>query len=292
MLNLYTRYFLGFLEPATPIMEGIIDFHNYIFFFLVLILVFVFTFMCNILLYFWYFFELPSNRWDVAFRTFMYNNNKVTHGTVLEVIWTSIPALILISIAFPSFSLLYSMDELMMPSFTLKVIGHQWYWSYEYTDTEVFIENYKSSVLGKKENKAVDTSVAVNDFMELAETDLSSYSKGLDFDSYMVPESDLNLGDRRMLEVTEAVVLPINTYIRILVSSADVLHSFAVPSLGLKVDAVPGRLNQLSVFIKRQGVFYGQCSEICGVSHGMMPITVRAVNLQDYAGWLLALSSK
>jgi heme/copper-type cytochrome/quinol oxidase subunit 2 len=130
----------------------------------------------------------------------------------------------------------------------------------------------------------------LKDAIANSESILNANKLSVDFDSYMVPESDLNLGDHRLLEVTEHVVLPINTYVRILVSSADVLHSFAVPSLGLKVDAVPGRLNQLSVYIKRQGVFYGQCSELCGVSHGMMPITVRAVNLEDYVRWLLSMS--
>ena len=122
----------------------------------------------------------------------------------------------------------------------------------------------------------------------------SQVSKFLDveFDSYMVPEAELKLGDRRMLEVTESVVLPVNTYVRVLVTSADVLHSFSVNSLGVKVDAVPGRLNQVSVYMKRQGVFYGQCSEICGVSHGMMPIVIRGVGMEDYVDWLAALSAK
>lgn len=306
--------------------------------------------MCNILIYFWYFFENPSNKWDIFFRDFIFFNNKVTHGTVLEMVWTTIPAFILISIAFPSFSLLYSMDEVMMPAFTLKVIGHQWYWSYEYTDQAV-LDMYNSA-LNNKEEKAldnVDLSASKIDLKENAvleklveekfenfkeknsysylmslyldwnkkgiknllefsvihsddyinklkeaisnsESILNANKLNVDFDSYMVPESDLNLGDHRLLEVTEHVVLPVNTYVRILVSSADVLHSFAVPSLGLKVDAVPGRLNQLSVYIKRHGVFYGQCSELCGVSHGMMPITIRAVNLEDYVRWLLSLS--
>ena len=350
MLNFLNKLFLGFSEPATPIMERIIDFHKYIFFFLVLIFVFVFTVMCNILIYFWYFFENPSNKWDIFFRDFIFFNNKVTHGTVLEMVWTTIPAFILISIAFPSFSLLYSMDEVMMPAFTLKVIGHQWYWSYEYTDQAV-LDMYNSA-LNNKEEKAldnVDLSASKIDLKENAvleklveekfenfkeknsysylmslyldwnkkgiknllefsvihsddyinklkeaisnsESILNANKLNVDFDSYMVPESDLNLGDHRLLEVTEHVVLPVNTYVRILVSSADVLHSFAVPSLGLKVDAVPGRLNQLSVYIKRHGVFYGQCSELCGVSHGMMPITIRAVNLEDYVRWLLSLS--
>ena len=320
------------------------------FFFLVLIFVFVFTVMCNILIYFWYFFENPSNKWDIFFRDFIFFNNKVTHGTVLEMVWTTIPAFILISIAFPSFSLLYSMDEVMMPAFTLKVIGHQWYWSYEYTDQAV-LDMYNSALNNKEEKVLdnVDLSASKIDLKENAvleklveekfenfkeknsysylmslyldwnkkgiknllefsvihsddyinklkeaisnsESILNANKLNVDFDSYMVPESDLNLGDHRLLEVTEHVVLPVNTYVRILVSSADVLHSFAVPSLGLKVDAVPGRLNQLSVYIKRHGVFYGQCSELCGVSHGMMPITIRAVNLEDYVRWLLSLS--
>jgi len=353
ILNFFNKLFFGFPEPATPIMEGIVDFHNYIFFFLVLVSVFVFTLMFNILVYFWYFFENPTNKWDVLFRDFVFFNNKVTHGTVLEIIWTSIPALILISIAFPSFSLLYSMDEVMMPAFTLKVIGHQWYWSYEYTDQAVgdifstlsekkdsgFNNVLKDLPLSFDKVNLKDSSVLkglvdekyesfkqevssnylmslyldwnqqgiknllefnilhsadylnkMNENYNLDTVSLSNDKVSIDFDSYMVPESDLNLGDHRLLEVTEHVVLPINTYIRVLVSSSDVLHSFAVPSLGLKVDAVPGRLNQLAVYIKRQGVFYGQCSELCGVSHGMMPITIRAVNLEDYVRWLLSVS--
>lgn len=292
------KLFLGFSEPATPIMEGIVDFHNYIFFFLVLIFIFVFTILCNIALYFWYFFEKPSNKWDILFRNFIYSNNNVTHGTLLEIVWTVVPALILMVIAFPSFSLLYSMDEVMMPAFTLKVVGHQWYWSYEYSD-EFALEESK---LSSEKSVAVSSENKDDNFVNYLKIALSNYknneplsktvSVDFDFDSYMVPEADLNLGDRRLLEVTEQVVLPINTYIRILVSSVDVLHSFAVPSLGIKADAVPGRLNQMSVYIKRQGVFYGQCSEICGVSHGMMPITVRAVEMDDYLKWLVSHNSK
>lgn len=348
MLNFYTKLFLGFQEPATPIMEGIIDFHNYIFFFLVLIFVFVFTMMCNILLYFWYVYEHPSKKWDLMFREFIYTNNRITHGTVLEIVWTIIPALILISIAFPSFSLLYSMDEVMMPAFTLKVVGHQWYWSYEYTDQNhvdfvksVFFKNYfvnedeldfeissfikeittakdyDLSKMGLEEKITLLKQLSSDYFSnEINNLDKSSISKlqtsidsidavrldyeslmpkvieSTDFDSYMVPETDLNLGDHRLLEVTESVVIPVNTYVRMLVTAADVLHSFAVPSLGVKADAVPGRLNQISVYVKRHGVFYGQCSEICGVSHGMMPIVIRAVSLEDYIKWLVSMGPK
>jgi cytochrome c oxidase subunit 2 len=153
-------------------------------------------------------------------------------------------------IAVPSFALLYSMDEIVDPSITLKAIGHQWYWTYELSD---YSENDENSIV---------------------------------FDSYMVPEDDLTLGQLRLLEVDNRVVLPIQTHVRVLVTAADVLHSWAVPSLGVKCDAVPGRLNQTSIFLQRPGVFYGQCSEICGVNHGFMPIVVEGVSLDEYITWL------
>jgi len=139
------------------------------------------------------------------------------------------------------------MDEMIDPALTLKVVGHQLYWSYEFSDYVT---------LDGGEN--------------------------LDFDSYMLALGDLTLGNLRLLEVDNRVVLPINTHIRIIVTAADVLHSWAIPSFGLKVDACPGRLNQTSLFIKREGTYYGQCSEICGVNHGFMPIVVKAVDLDSY----------
>jgi cytochrome c oxidase subunit 2 len=142
------------------------------------------------------------------------------------------------------------MDEIVDPSITLKAIGHQWYWTYELSD---YSENDENSIV---------------------------------FDSYMVPEDDLTLGQLRLLEVDNRVVLPIQTHVRVLVTAADVLHSWAVPSLGVKCDAVPGRLNQTSIFLQRPGVFYGQCSEICGVNHGFMPIVVEGVSLDEYITWL------
>ena len=137
------------------------------------------------------------------------------------------------------------------PALTLKVVGHQWYWSYEFSDY-VTLDG----------------------------------GKNLDFDSYMLALGDLTLGNLRLLEVDNRVVLPINTHIRIIVTAADVLHSWAIPSFGLKVDACPGRLNQTSLFIKREGTYYGQCSEICGVNHGFMPICIEAVSLEDYVAWI------
>lgn len=160
------------------------------------------------------------------------------------------PSLILVVVALPSFALLYSIDEVVDPSITVKCVGHQWFWSYEYSDFEARLGN-------------------------------------INFDSYMIPEDELELGELRLLEVGNRVVLPTSTHIRILVTAADVLHSWAVPSLGVKVDACPGRLNQTSIFFLRSGVFFGQCSEICGVGHANMPIVVESVTPENYVSWLV-----
>lgn len=227
---------LGFQDPATPIMQGIIDLHHDISFFLFSIVVFVGWMLARTL---WHFNSttnpIPS---------------KIIHGTTIEIIWTITPSLILVFIAIPSFALLYSMDEVVDPAITLKAIGHQWYWSYEYSDY-----NTEDETL-------------------------------INFDSYMIPEDDLELGQLRLLEVDNRVVVPVKTHIRVLITAADVLHSWAVPSLGVKCDAVPGRLNQVQMFLKREGVFYGQCSELCGANHAFMPIVVEGVNLENYMNWV------
>jgi cytochrome c oxidase subunit 2 len=227
---------IGFQDPATPVAEGIQDLHHDVFFFILVILVFVVWMLGRTL---WHF---GASRNPVP--------SKIIHGTTIEIAWTVTPSLILMVIAVPSFALLYSMDEVVDPALTLKAIGHQWYWTYEYSDY----------------SDADDGSLV--------------------FDSYMIPEDDLELGQLRLLEVDNRVVLPVQTHIRVIVTAADVLHSWAVPSLGLKCDAVPGRLNQTSLFLKREGVFYGQCSELCGVNHGFMPIVVEGVALQDYLTWV------
>jgi len=227
---------IGFQDPATPIAQGIQDLHNDIFFFMIFILTFVVWMLGRTL---WHFQEsknpIPT---------------KIIHGTTIEVAWTVTPSLILMIIAIPSFALLYSMDEVVDPAVTVKAIGHQWYWSYEYSD---YTTSDNQSIL---------------------------------FDSYMIPEDDLEIGQLRLLEVDHRVVLPIHTHVRMIITAADVLHSWAVPSLGVKCDAVPGRLNQTSLFLNREGVFYGQCSEICGTNHGFMPIVVEGVSLEDYISWI------
>jgi cytochrome c oxidase subunit 2 len=228
---------LGFQDSATPGFTGLVTLHNTIGFYLIVISFGVF--------------------WVLGSLMYNYNTTKspiahkyLTHGTILELIWTVSPALILIAIAFPSFRLLYLLDEVISPTITIKVVGHQWYWSYEYSDY------------------------------------VTDGGEAIDFDSYMIPESDLETGQFRLLEVDNKLIIPVDCHIRLIVTGSDVLHSFAVPSLGIKLDAVPGRLNQVSILAERTGTFYGQCSEICGVLHGFMPIAVEAVSIQDYLAWV------
>jgi cytochrome c oxidase subunit 2 len=240
---------LGFQDPATPIMEGIIDLHNYIFFYLIIIFVLVAWILCNILATFCFRLHNPNLEDDfIILRTSLFEIRNITHLSILEIIWTITPSVILMLIAIPSFALLYAMDEVLNPIITFKAIGHQWYWSYEFSDYD--------------ENKDIS------------------------FDSNMLYTDELVEGEHRLLAVDNPIVLPTNVHIRVIITSMDVLHSWAVPSLGVKVDGCPGRLNQAFIFLKRQGVFYGQCSELCGVNHGFMPIVVKAVSLKDYSNWI------
>jgi len=204
---------LGFQDAATPMAEGMIDFHHYLMFFLIVICSMVFWMLYRVIVLF----NESENP----------GAQKFTHSSTLEIAWTLLPAFILLLIAAPSFSLLYSLDENIDPDLTLKIIGHQWYWSYEYSDS--FISK-----------------------------DLSSFEMvdGITFDSYLVTEDDLQLGQLRLLEVDNRVVLPTGRHIRILITSTDVLHSWAVPSFGVKVDACPGRLSQASLYILREGFFF------------------------------------
>ncbi|AEM23555.1 cytochrome c oxidase subunit II (mitochondrion) [Fukomys damarensis] len=216
---------LGFQDATSPIMEELLYFHDH-----TLMIVFLIS---SLVLY--------------TISTML--STKLTHTNTMnaqeiEMVWTILPAMILILIALPSLRILYMIDEINDPSLTVKTLGHQWYWSYEYTDYE-----------------------------ELC------------FDSYMVPSTDLKPGELRLLEVDNRVVLPMKTPVRMLISSEDVLHSWAVPSLGLKTDAVPGRLNQTTLMSSRPGLFYGQCSEICGSNHSFMPIVIEMVPLKTFESW-------
>jgi len=226
---------LFFQDNATPQMEGLEELHNNIMFYLAIILFAVSWMMISII---------------INFKNKKISNKYVNHGTLVELIWTITPALILILIAFPSFKLLYLMDEVIDPSLVIHGQGHQWYWSYEYPDF------------------------------------LNSDGDFIEFDSYLVPESDLEEGALRMLEVDNRVIIPEITHTRFIVTAADVIHSFAIPALGVKCDAYPGRLNQFSVLINRLGTFYGQCSEICGILHSSMPIVVESISLDKFLHWL------
>nr|YP_009434653.1 cytochrome c oxidase subunit 2 [Tectus pyramis]ATF29385.1 cytochrome c oxidase subunit 2 [Tectus pyramis] len=221
---------LGFQDAASPLMEQLIYFHDHAMLVLVLII------------------SLVSYA-AVSLMTNKYISRYVLEGQEIETIWTILPAIVLIFLALPSLRLLYLLDEVGSCAFTIKSIGHQWYWSYEYSDL-----------------------------------------LNIEFDSYMVPTDELESGQFRLLEVDHRVVVPVQTDIRILVSSADVIHSWAVPSLGVKADAVPGRLNQLSFFVKYPGVFYGQCSEICGANHSFMPIVLEAVQINEFMKWVMAVA--
>nr|YP_010632454.1 cytochrome c oxidase subunit II [Cladonia uncialis]WBP63172.1 cytochrome c oxidase subunit II [Cladonia uncialis]WBP63308.1 cytochrome c oxidase subunit II [Cladonia uncialis]WBP63498.1 cytochrome c oxidase subunit II [Cladonia uncialis] len=226
-----------FQDSASPQMEALVELHNNILFYLVIILFGV--------------------GWLLMIIVRKYNTTESpislkysSHGTLIELIWTITPALILILIAFPSFKLLYLMDEVIDPAMAILAEGHQWYWSYQYPDF------------------------------------LNSDDEFIEFDSYLIPESDLEDGTLRMLEVDNRLILPEHTHIRIIVTGADVIHSLACPALGLKCDAYPGRLNQTSVIISREGTFYGQCSEICGILHSSMPIVIESVSIEKFVSWL------
>lgn len=224
---------IGFQDGATSTFYGIIDLHDSILFYLIIVVIGVTWIQAAVML------DSYGNTDKLIYK---YNN----HGTLIEIIWTITPAIILVAIAFPSFKLLYLMDSVIDPAVTIKAIGLQWYWSYNYAD----------------------------------------YAEDISFDSFMVPTDELETGTFRLLEVDNRLVVPVDTRIRVLATAADVIHSFAVPSLGVKMDCIPGRINQTSFLIDREGVFFGACSELCGTSHAFMPIAVEAVSLDKYVSWI------
>nr|AVN67215.1 cytochrome c oxidase subunit 2 [Allacta bimaculata] len=217
-------------NSASPIMEQLIYFHDHTMMIITMILTIV-SYMMIILI---------KNKLI---------NRFMLEGQLIEVAWTITPAIILIFIAIPSLRLLYLMDEINNPIMTLKTIGHQWYWSYEYSD-----------------------------FMKM------------EFDSYMIPQDEMNINTFRLMDVDNRATIPMNTFIRIIITAADVLHSWTMPSLGIKADATPGRLNQTSFLINRPGVFYGQCSEICGANHSFMPIVIESIPINMFINWIFNLN--
>jgi len=267
---------LYFIKPASPIMYGIIDLHDFIMVYLVFIVFFV-TFMLLIIL------KESTIGEDNEFKKVQaLYNVKFNHHTQLETIWIVVPSIILLTIAIPSFIILYAMDIIPSHDFSIKVVGHQWYWSYEYIMNNLFL---------------------FNDFQKIniTTTGPQYYYKNHDgevlhrysFDSYMIPSEELNPSQQqRLLDTTNPLVIPIARYASVTVTSMDVIHSFAVPALGIKIDAVPGRLNTVSMYILELGHFYGQCSELCGVNHGFMPIEIYCVDLVGFSIYKAALASK
>lgn len=234
-LDVPTPWGVRLQDAATPNQEGIHELYDHIMFYLALILGLV-SYILYVIIK-----DFKNNKFAYKY---------LRHGQTLEIVWTIFPAVILLLIAFPSFILLYLCDEVLTPAMTIKVVGLQWYWKYEYSD---FVN-------------------------ETGET--------IEFESYIIPEDMLEEGQLRLLDTDTSIVVPVDTHVRFIVTANDVLHSFAVPSLGIKIDATPGRLNQVSALIQRTGVYYGQCSELCGVNHSLMPIKVECVPIADFVEWL------
>lgn len=217
---------LGLQDRNSPIIEQLNFFHDH-----TLLILTIITILVGYLI--------------IILFTNKFTNRLLLHGQTIEIIWTVLPAIVLIFIAIPSLRLLYLLDEINNPSITLKTVGHQWYWRYEYSDF-----------------------------------------KDIEFDSYIIPTNELEINSFRLLDVDNRIVLPINNQIRILVSAADVLHSWTIPALGVKVDATPGRLNQTNFLINRPGLFFGQCSEICGANHSFMPIVIERIPTKNFIKWI------
>nr|QXJ79790.1 cytochrome c oxidase subunit 2 [Suinzona cyrtonoides] len=217
-------------DSASPLMEQLAYFHDHTLMILVIITVLVGQLMMTLFI------------------------NKFTHrylleGQMIEIIWTILPTLTLIFIAIPSLRLIYILDEINNPMITIKTIGHQWYWSYEYSDF-----------------------------------------KNIEFDSYMIPMNELNQYNFRLLDVDNRIVVPFESQIRMLITAADVIHSWTIPSLGVKIDATPGRLNQISFSTNRSGLFFGQCSEICGANHSFMPIVMESISPKYFISWVTKMT--
>ena len=241
--NLVYSWKLFFLNSGNVIFEEYIKVHNQI----LILEVFIFFLVFWVFFYILYCYIVPVNKEYTVF----YNKKESIKShqieKIIEFLWTIFPAIILVIIGKISLIVLYSSEEIVDPSLTVKVVGNQWYWSYEYNDN----------------------------------------CKLIQYDSYLIEEEDLVEGELRLLEVDNRLILPCKTYIRLLITSNDVIHSFAIPSLGIKLDAVPGRLNQLLIYILKEGIYFGQCSELCGIKHGYMPIVLDAKSFKDFTSWWL-----
>nr|AZL93324.1 cytochrome c oxidase subunit 2 [Megalodontes quinquecinctus] len=216
---------LNFQDANSPIMEQLIFLHDHTMMIIIMIMIFI-SYIIVIL-------TINS-----------FTNRFFINNQFMEIIWTILPAFMLLFIAFPSLKTLYMLDEIMFPNLSFKAIGHQWYWSYEFPEFN------------------------------------------LDFNSYMKQTNEIEINEFRLLETDHRIIIPINTEIRMLTTSMDVIHSWAMPSLGIKIDAIPGRLNQVFMYINRPGIFFGQCSEICGMNHSFMPIVIESIPPKNFINWI------
>nr|QJT78399.1 cytochrome c oxidase subunit II [Myzocallis castanicola] len=215
---------LNFQNSNSPLMEQLIFFHDHTIF-----IIFMIMFMISYMMIF-----IIKNK---------FINIKISENQLIEIIWTTMPPIILIFIALPSLHLLYLMDEIKSPIMTIKIFGHQWFWSYEYSD-----------------------------FFNI------------EFESYMI--NNLEKTNFRLIEVDNKTIIPYKFNIRLLISSDDVIHSWTIPSLAIKMDAIPGRMNQINMYLNRPGLYFGQCSEICGINHSFMPIQIESINLNKFIYWI------
>ena len=222
---------LGLQQSASPVMDEIVSFHNFLLYLITIITLFVLGLLVHVVRRF------NSGANPAPSRT--------THHTLLEVAWTVVPIIILVAIALPSFRLLFLQLDVPPADLTVKATGKQWYWTYSYPDQGKF-----------------------------------------EFDSLMVQDKDLKKDQPRLLAVDNEMVVPVNKTVRVQTIGADVIHAFAIPSFGIKIDAIPGRLNETWFKATREGIYYGQCSELCGRNHAFMPIAVRVVSEKDFAAWI------
>ena len=228
---------LGFQDAASQGMRDIVNFHNNL---LLPVIIAISVFVLFLMIYACVRFRASRNPVP----------SKTTHNVMVEVLWTLIPCLILIVMAVPSFKILYKQDTIPKADVTVKAIGYQWYWGYEYPDENII------------------------------------------FESYMIKDEELKENQPRLLTVDNEVVVPVNKVVKVLITANDVLHAWALPSFGVKRDAVPGRINETWFKAEKVGTYYGQCSELCGIQHAFMPITVRVVTDEEYAQWLAEAKMK
>jgi len=247
----------AFQRPSSPIMEGIVLLYNDI----MAILVPLFIFVLVLVLATTYYFHHSNHKFSY------YLNTQTMH--VLENIYVLIPTLILLSILLPTLGFLYGVQNLQDANTAvhIEIIGNQWYWSYQYVNL-YSIANSVSDLFNLYQKKVL-----------------------IEFDSFLIKESSLSSGEFRLLEVDHRVLVPVLTYIRFYITASDVIHSWAIPALGVKMDAVPGRINEFVTYINEPGIYYGQCSEICGVNHGFMPICIEALNPYEFWSWALSMQS-